>query len=206
VVLIHRFDVLGVDLHCHKIFSPNSSYFSLNRRFYLPICAQINEQLAQNFSKKSKPEKAGLRPAKAGPLPVGQRHTRPRSIRSSFRSPTPRARSRLPRRSHRRATPRACTSRTQVLPSRRPLARSARPKQAHLAAARPPRLAPAQRITAACPLHDRSLRSLSLASIRPPSSPGTSLRLRQHGLPTSSSPQRNATSRPAHFCPTAPSY
>jgi hypothetical protein len=30
--------------------------------FSLPICAQIDEQLAQNFSKKSEPEKAGLRP------------------------------------------------------------------------------------------------------------------------------------------------
>jgi hypothetical protein len=68
MVLIHRFDVLGVDLHCHKISSPNSSYFSRNQRFSLPISAQIDEQLAQNFSKKSEPEKAGP-PAKAGPIP-----------------------------------------------------------------------------------------------------------------------------------------
>jgi hypothetical protein len=67
VVLIHRFHVLGVDLHCHKISSPNSSYFSRNRHFSLPISAQIDEQLEQNFSKKSEPEKAGPTPAKAGP-------------------------------------------------------------------------------------------------------------------------------------------
>jgi hypothetical protein len=60
VVLIHRFDVLGVDLHCHKFSSPNSSYFSWNRRFSLPISAQVDEHLEQNFSKKSEPEKAGL--------------------------------------------------------------------------------------------------------------------------------------------------
>jgi hypothetical protein len=59
VVLIHRFDVLGVALHCHKISSPNSSYFSRNRRFPLPISAQIDEQLAQNFSKKYEQAKAG---------------------------------------------------------------------------------------------------------------------------------------------------
>jgi hypothetical protein len=85
VVLIHRFVVLGVDLHCHKISSPNSSYFSRNQRFSLPIFAQIDEQLAQKFSQKSAnrlkpdlrpakaetPGKAGPSPAKAG-LPAGQ--------------------------------------------------------------------------------------------------------------------------------------
>jgi hypothetical protein len=59
VVLIHRFDVVGVDLHCHKFSSPNSSYFSQNRRFSLPISAQIDELLEQDFSKKCEPEKAG---------------------------------------------------------------------------------------------------------------------------------------------------
>jgi hypothetical protein len=80
VVLVHRFDVLGVDLHCHKFSSPNSSYFSRNRRFSLPICAQINKFFAQH----PEPAKAGLHtgnsrtdskfpdskssePAKAGP-------------------------------------------------------------------------------------------------------------------------------------------
>jgi hypothetical protein len=67
VVLIHRFDVLGVDLHFHKFSSPNSSYFSQNHRFSVRICAQIDELRAQNFSKKSEPEIAGLRPAKASP-------------------------------------------------------------------------------------------------------------------------------------------
>jgi hypothetical protein len=59
VVLIHRFVVLGVDLHCHKFPSPNSSYFPQNQRFSLPVSAQIDEQFVQNFSKKSKPEKGG---------------------------------------------------------------------------------------------------------------------------------------------------
>jgi hypothetical protein len=71
VVLIHRFDVLGVDLHCHTFSSPNSSYFPQNQRFSIPISAQIDEQLAQNFSKKFEPvcgpALAGP-PAKAGPL------------------------------------------------------------------------------------------------------------------------------------------
>jgi hypothetical protein len=58
VVLIHRFHVLGVDLHCHKFSSPNSSYFSQNRQFSLLISAQIDKQLTQNFSKKSEPAKA----------------------------------------------------------------------------------------------------------------------------------------------------
>jgi hypothetical protein len=31
VVLIHRFDVLGVDLYFHKLSSPNSLYFGRNR-------------------------------------------------------------------------------------------------------------------------------------------------------------------------------
>jgi hypothetical protein len=65
VVLIQIFDVLGVDLHCHKFSSPNSSYFSLNQRFSVRISAQIDEHFDQDFSKKSEPEKAGLRPAKA---------------------------------------------------------------------------------------------------------------------------------------------
>jgi hypothetical protein len=59
VVLIHRFDVLGVDLHFHKFSSPNSLYFSQNRRFFLSIFAQIDEHLAQYFSKKSEPAKVG---------------------------------------------------------------------------------------------------------------------------------------------------
>jgi hypothetical protein len=80
VVLIHRFDVLGVDLHCHKFSSPNSSYFSWNRRIFLQIPAQIDELLKQH----PEPAKAGLNtrnsrtvpeiwvlkksdPAKAGP-------------------------------------------------------------------------------------------------------------------------------------------
>jgi hypothetical protein len=72
VVLIHRFDVLGVDLHCHKFSSPNSSYFSRNRRFFFPISAQIDELLEQDFSKKFEPALDRLKPAhipaKAGPL------------------------------------------------------------------------------------------------------------------------------------------
>jgi hypothetical protein len=43
VVLIHRFDVSGVDLHCHKISSPNSSYFAQNHRFSTPISAKLDE-------------------------------------------------------------------------------------------------------------------------------------------------------------------
>jgi hypothetical protein len=69
VVFIHRFVVLGVDLHCHKFSSPNSSYFSPNRQFFLSISAQIDEQLMPNFLKKSEPAKAGT-PAKAGPRPA----------------------------------------------------------------------------------------------------------------------------------------
>jgi hypothetical protein len=67
VVFIHRFDVLGVDLHCHTFSSPNSSYFSQNLRFSNPISAQIDELLTQDFSKMSEPAKTGPRPAKAGP-------------------------------------------------------------------------------------------------------------------------------------------
>jgi hypothetical protein len=94
VVLIHRFDVLGVDLHCHKFSSPNSLYFFRNHRFSIQISAQINELLKQHpepakaglhtrnsrtepknpASKKSGLEKAGLRPAKAGaPAKAGPR-------------------------------------------------------------------------------------------------------------------------------------
>jgi hypothetical protein len=54
VVLLHRFDVLGVDLHCLKISSPNSSYFARNHRFSLPISTQIDERLAQNFLEKDR--------------------------------------------------------------------------------------------------------------------------------------------------------
>jgi hypothetical protein len=80
VVLIHRFYVLGVDLHFHKFSSPNSLYFGRNRRFYLPICAQIAEFLAQflepakavlhtgNSRTESKnPDSKKCEPAKAGP-------------------------------------------------------------------------------------------------------------------------------------------
>jgi hypothetical protein len=56
VVLIHRFYVLGVDLHFLKLSSPNSLYFGRNRRFYLPICAQIDKFFAQH----PEPAKAGL--------------------------------------------------------------------------------------------------------------------------------------------------
>jgi hypothetical protein len=80
VVLIHRFVVLGVDLHIHKFSSPNSSYFARNHRFFTSISAKLDEQLAQNFSKKSEPEKAGLRPAKAGLL-AGHRNDSPTSSR-----------------------------------------------------------------------------------------------------------------------------
>jgi hypothetical protein len=59
VVLIRRFVVFGVDLHHHKISSPNSSYFARNHRFSTPISTQLDEQLAQIFSKKSEPAKAG---------------------------------------------------------------------------------------------------------------------------------------------------
>jgi hypothetical protein len=58
VVVILRFDVLSVDLHCHKFSSPNSSYFARNHRFFTPISTQIDEHLAQDFSKKSEPAKA----------------------------------------------------------------------------------------------------------------------------------------------------
>jgi hypothetical protein len=80
VVLVHRFDVLSVDLHFHKFSSPNSLYFGRNRRFYLPICAQIAEFLAQfpepakaglhtgNSRTGSKnPDSKSYEPAKAGP-------------------------------------------------------------------------------------------------------------------------------------------
>jgi hypothetical protein len=66
VALIHRFDVLGVNLQCHKFSSPNSSYFSRNRRFFIPISAQIDELLTQDFSKspsRKKPVPHRLKPA-----------------------------------------------------------------------------------------------------------------------------------------------
>jgi hypothetical protein len=86
MVLIHRVYVLGVDLHFHKFSSPNSLYFGRNRRFFIPISAQIDEFLAQypepakaglhtrnsqtvsNFldSKSANRLKPTLRPAKAG--------------------------------------------------------------------------------------------------------------------------------------------
>jgi hypothetical protein len=53
VVLIHRFDVLGVDLHCHKISRPNSSYFSRNRRFSLLIFRPNRRTARAEFSRKS---------------------------------------------------------------------------------------------------------------------------------------------------------
>jgi hypothetical protein len=59
VVLIHRFVVLGVDLHCHNFSSPNSSYFAQNRRFYLLICAKSTNSSRKIFLKKSEPAKAG---------------------------------------------------------------------------------------------------------------------------------------------------
>jgi hypothetical protein len=59
VVLIHRFDVLGVDLHCLKFSSPTSFYFARNHRFSTPISAQIEEFRDQDFSKNYEPEKAG---------------------------------------------------------------------------------------------------------------------------------------------------
>jgi hypothetical protein len=106
VVLIHRFDVLGVDLHFHKFSSPNSSYFFRNRRFSLPISAKIDEKLIQNFSKKCEPAKAGPRPAKAGlfrwlATPASIRSS-PSSCSSSLRSPSllpPRSTPALPARS-----------------------------------------------------------------------------------------------------------
>jgi hypothetical protein len=70
VVSIHRFDVLSVDLHCHKFSSPNSSYFSQNRRFSLPICAKPTYSSCIIFSKKSEP-------AKAGPAPGQRPHALP---------------------------------------------------------------------------------------------------------------------------------
>jgi hypothetical protein len=98
---------LGVDLHCHKISSSNSSYFSRNQRFYLPISAQIDEQLAQNFSKKCEPEKAGP-PAKAGLPAAGQlispprSSTRPNQLASGCRPPSSTA---LPRPSLQQRSP-----------------------------------------------------------------------------------------------------
>jgi hypothetical protein len=88
VVLIHRFDVLGVDLHCHKISSPNSSYFSRNRRFSLLIFRPNRRTARAEFSRKStnwlkpvlrpakagSPAKAGPTPAKAGPCPASYSH------------------------------------------------------------------------------------------------------------------------------------
>jgi hypothetical protein len=64
MVLIHRFYVLGVDLHFHKFSSPNSLYFGRNRRFYLPICAQIDKKISRSIPNRLKlvctPEIAGL--------------------------------------------------------------------------------------------------------------------------------------------------
>jgi hypothetical protein len=74
VVLIHSFDVLGVDLHFHKFSSPNSLYFSQNRQFFISFSVQIEELCVQNFLEKvragkSRPTvrlKPAHRPAKAG--------------------------------------------------------------------------------------------------------------------------------------------
>jgi hypothetical protein len=49
VALIHRFDVLGVDLHCHKFSIPNSLYFSQNRRFILQISAKLTNSLCRSI-------------------------------------------------------------------------------------------------------------------------------------------------------------
>jgi hypothetical protein len=107
VVLIHRFVVLGVDLHFHKFSSPNSLYFGRNRRFYLPICAQIDEFFAQypvpakaglhtgnsqtvsKFldSKSSEPAKAGPSSAKAGSAYLLQ--STPHSSLTITKLPTP---------------------------------------------------------------------------------------------------------------------
>jgi hypothetical protein len=64
VVLIHRFDVLGVDLHCHKFSSLNSLYFSQIHRFpskFLPK--------SMNFSRSTPIQKKPIyTPEIVGPI------------------------------------------------------------------------------------------------------------------------------------------
>jgi hypothetical protein len=85
VVLIHRFDVLGLDLHCHKFSSPNSLYFPRNHQFSLQISAQFDKLFAQHPQpakaglhteiSRSNPEKTSSKKcelAKAGPSSAGQ--------------------------------------------------------------------------------------------------------------------------------------
>jgi hypothetical protein len=183
VVLIHRFDVLGIDLHCHKISSPNSSNFSQNRRFSLPSSAQIDEQLAQNFSKKCEPAKAGPIPAKAG-RPTGP--------------------CRLARSAPLLATPSTCST------SARPWPRSARhtkgPRHRLVSAARhscsPPALVrthawPQHRSTLLPPLLFPQLAQATSSSHAPSQLPG---RPTQRKLP----PASGRAPPPAHPQPLAP--
>jgi hypothetical protein len=82
VVLIQRFDVLGVDLHCLKFSSPNSSYFARNHRFSTPISAQIEELRDQDFLEKVRAGKSRTAdrlkpahsPAKAIPASFARAH------------------------------------------------------------------------------------------------------------------------------------
>jgi hypothetical protein len=58
VVLIHRFDVLGVDQHCHKFSSPNSLYFSQNRRFpseFPPKSTNVSTSISRKSLSWKKP-------------------------------------------------------------------------------------------------------------------------------------------------------
>jgi hypothetical protein len=190
VVLIHRLVVLGVDLHCHKFSSPNSSYFSQNRRFSLPISAQIDEQLKQDFSKKSEPAKAGL-PAADQFISPPRSLTRParhhidrlaspwlRSAPSLRSTPASRQRPRthtcfrLPQLDRTLAT-------APAWPQRPP------PTTAHACPSRPwPRLAPACRSPARPAFRSLALpQRLQLAHKPPPATSSPQLRLAPRAAP-----------------------
>jgi hypothetical protein len=181
---------LGVDLHCHNFSSPNSSYFAQNRRFYLLICAKSTNSSRKIFLKKSEPAKAGPPPGQPpssppnASFPLAQRPAPPRFARFAWHRP-PYASARPPQ-------------------AARPLALLAPGRHATSLQL------PAQ-LTPCSPRLDKRARQPP-CSHRPKTAPPR-IRLRTHALapcipprlPTSSSPQRNATSRPAHFRPAAPS-
>jgi hypothetical protein len=88
VVLIHRFDVLGVDLHCHKFSCPNSSYFPRIDDFsskFPPNSTNSSRRISQKSASQKKPAhrpaKAGhrLKPARSSAAPAAGRPLTPSS-------------------------------------------------------------------------------------------------------------------------------
>jgi hypothetical protein len=123
VVLIHRFVVLGVDLHIHKFVAPIPC-ISLRIDDFLFQFPPKSTNSSRRFSRKSPNRlKPDLRPAKAGPLlpPAGQCRLAPSlrldltSLRVAHRDRTP-----VPRCSAPSSTPRS-----PRLPLRPPLAQAA---------------------------------------------------------------------------------